>query len=262
MKHVLRLSIVATACLLVQQARVAAYAQGSGPEGARGGASPSWTGRTSPAPEPREEATTPPDKADGTVSTALTGERHPLYRLTRSDVIEVSFSFSPEFNQTVAIQPDGFLALRAVGSVYAEGRTAPELARDIQQAYAGMLHEPEVTVALKEFERPYFIAAGEVARPGKYELRSDTTVSEALAMAGGFTKQARHSQVLLFRRVSADLREAQVLNVKKMLRERNLQEDVHVCPGDFLFVPQSTVSQIKRYVPVPNLGMYLNPSQF
>ena len=48
---------------------------------------------------------------------------------------------------------------------------------------------------LKDFEKPYVLASGEVTRPGKYELRGDLTVSEAVAMAGGLTHEARHTQV-------------------------------------------------------------------
>jgi len=66
----------------------------------------------------------------------------------------------------------------------------PEMQQAVANAYRGFLHEPEVTVTLKDFDKPYFLASGEVARPGKYELRGDLTVNEAVAIAGGFTQQA------------------------------------------------------------------------
>ena len=125
-----------------------------------------------------------------------------------------------------------------------------------------MLRDPEVTVRLKEFDHPFFIASGEVVHPGKYELRSDTTVAEAVAIAGGFTAQAKHSQVVLFRRVSRETVETRVLNEKDLLSNRNLGEDPHLRPGDFVFVPQNTISKLRKYMPLPNLGMYLNPAQF
>ncbi len=146
--------------------------------------------------------------------------------------------------------------------MYAEGATLAELREAIRGGYASMLHDPEITVALKEFEKPYFIASGEVTRPGKYELRGDTTVTEAVAMAGGLNGQAKHSQVVVFRRVSAELVEAHLLNMKRMLNSRNVAEDIHLSPGDLVYVPQNTISKIRRYLPIPNLSMYWNPSQF
>lgn len=205
---------------------------------------------------------TKPDKAGGMGDPAIGGERHPLYRLQKSDVVDATFTFSPEFNQSLAVQPDGFVALRGAGSVLAEGLTLPQLQQAMSEAYRSFLHDPEITLALKEFDKPYFLASGEVTRPGKYELRSDTTVNEAIAIAGGFTKQARHSQVVLYRRVSSDVAEAHILDLKKMLDSRNLREDLHLRPGDFIFVPQSRVTKIRRFVPANSLSWYMNPLQF
>jgi polysaccharide export outer membrane protein len=119
-----------------------------------------------------------------------------------------------------------------------------------------------VTVVLKDYDRPYFVASGEVARPGKYELRGDTTVTEALAMAGGFNGQAKRSQVVLFRRVSDELVETRLLDVKHMLKATDLREDLHLKPGDLLYVPQNTMSKVQRLMPTSSLSMYLNPTQF
>jgi len=35
----------------------------------------------------------------------LGGERRPLYRLNRSDVVTLSFTLSPEFDQMLTVQP-------------------------------------------------------------------------------------------------------------------------------------------------------------
>jgi Polysaccharide biosynthesis/export protein/SLBB domain len=139
-------------------------------------------------------------EADGVGNLKLE-ERRPLYRLHRSDVVAVSFTLSPEFDQTLTIQPDGYIALKDAGPVFALGLTLEEFRLALRKAYVGYLHDPQVAVALKEFEHPYFVAGGEVGKPGKYELRADTTVMEAVEIAGGFTHEAKHSQVLLFRRV-------------------------------------------------------------
>lgn len=201
-------------------------------------------------------------RADGTGNPQLGGTRRPLYRLSKSDVVEVSFTFTPEFNQTVTVQPDGRIALRGTSAVIAEGKTAEELEETIRTAYAGLLHDPEVTVTLKEFDKPFFIASGEVGHPGKYELRSPTTVSEAVAMAGGFTPQAKHSQVVLFRHVTPETVEARVVDVKKILKQRDLSEDMTLEAGDFLVVPKSLVSNVMRFMPTTSMGMFLTSGHF
>lgn len=192
----------------------------------------------------------------------LGGGRRPLYRLSHSDVLMLSFTLSPEFDQTLTIQPDGYVALKDAGAVMAQGLTLEEFRAAVERAYKGYLHDPQVAVALKDFEHPYFVAGGEVGRPGKYELRTDTSVMEAVQIAGGFTHQARHSQVLVFRHVNNDLVEAHVFDLKKMLKQTSLSEVYPLRPGDLVYVPQNSISKIERFLSKPSLSMYVSPTQF
>lgn len=204
-----------------------------------------------------------PDEAHASVSNGpVLSDRAPRYRLRKGDSFELQFAFSPEFDQTVTIEPDGYIALKSAASIHAEGLTVPELSANIVQAYKGILHDPVVTIDLKEFEKPYFLAAGQVGKPGKYELRSDLTVTEGVAIAGGFTESSRHSQVVLFRPSNDGMTVARVIDVKKMLKSKNLAEDIHLQPGDMIFVPQSRISKIQRYLPTSSLGLYGYPTSF
>ena len=203
-----------------------------------------------------------PGGADGQGNPWLGGQRHPLYRLRPSDVVEISFTVAPEFNQTLTVQPDGYVMLKDAGTVEVQGLNLEQFAEAVQKAYRGYLHDPQVAVALKDFERPYFIVGGQVGRPGKYELRTDTTVAEAVQIAGGLTPAAKHSQVVLFRRVNDDLVETRLLNLKTMLKQRRLKEDAHLQPGDLVFVPQNEISKIDRFLTKPSVSMYVSPTQF
>ena len=203
-----------------------------------------------------------PGQADGAAKPELGGQRRPLYRLNRSDVVTLSFTLSPEFDQTLTVQPDGFIMLKDAGPVVAQSLTLEELRAAVQRAYSGYLHDPQVAIALKEFEHPYFVAGGEVGRPGKYELRTDTTLIEAIEIAGGFTHEAKHSQVVLFRRAKDDVFESHVFDLKKLLKARNLSEISQLQPGDLIFVPQNSVSKIERFLSRPSLSMYVSSAQF
>jgi polysaccharide export outer membrane protein len=196
-----------------------------------------------------ERASAEPPRAEGPAV------RNPRYLLRPSDVLLITFPITPEFDQSVAIQPDGFVSLRSVGDLHVAGKSLPELSEMLSKAYGQFLHEPIINVELKEFEKPYFIAGGEFGKPGKYELRGDTTVAEAVAIAGGFTDKAKHSEVLLFRRVPGGWNEARRLDVKQMMAKGNLTEDIHLQPGDLVFVPQNKLSKIRQFIPNTGLGM-------
>jgi polysaccharide biosynthesis/export protein len=184
-------------------------------------------------------------------------ERHPRYQLRKGDSFDLDFAMTPDFNQLVAVQPDGYITLKAVGSIYVEGQTVPQLTETLKAAYANILHNPAIAISLKDFEKPYFIASGQVAKPGKYDLRSDLTVTEAVAIAGGFDDKSKHSQVVLFRPMPGGGYQAKLLNVKKMLASRDLSEDLQLKPGDMLYVPQNSLSKIRPFLPTSSVSAFV-----
>jgi polysaccharide biosynthesis/export protein len=213
----------------------------------------------SPAPvSAEEERIVIEDK--GTLPAPGFTARDPRYRLRVGDVIELKFPFTPEFDQSVTIQPDGFITLREVGDAKAQGQTIPELRSTLAGVYGAILKNPEVRVNLTDFEKPFFIAGGEVKQPGKYDLRSAITVAEAVAIAGGFNEGAKHSEVLLFRRVSDSWVEVRKVNIKKLLARASLSEDLSLHPGDMIYVHKSKFATLKGMImPKVVLGPSLRP---
>jgi polysaccharide export outer membrane protein len=240
----------------------AAFAQGETRLGPRESEETSRSGLTGAGAGGSSTTAAKTGGADGQGSPSLGGKRHPLYRLRPSDVVDISFTVAPEFNQTLTVQPDGYVMLKDAGMVEVQDLNLEQFTEAIQKAYRGYLHDPQVAVALKDFEHPYFIVGGQVGKPGKYELRSDTTVAEAVQIAGGLTQDSKHSQVVLFRRVNDDLVETRLLNLKKMMKESSLKEDAHLQPGDLVFVPQNSISKIARFLSKPSLSAYVSPTQF
>jgi polysaccharide biosynthesis/export protein len=181
--------------------------------------------------------------------------RDQRYEIQPGDSFDVTFDLSPEFNQTaVAVQPDGFVTLRGIGDIKVQGQTVPQLVTTLRQAYRKILNDPLISVVLKDFEKPYFIADGQVGHPGKYELRGDTTLTEAIAIAGGFTDSSKHSQVLLFRRIDDQWTSAKLFNLKQMEKMGDLHEDPFLHPGDMLFVPKNNLSKIRAFLPTSGVN--------
>ncbi len=185
-------------------------------------------------------------------------ERYPRYRVSPADVLAISFPLSPEINQSVTVQPDGFITLANVGSLHVQGESVPEIVETLTKAYAKILHDPIIAVDLTNFQHSQFTVNGQVGKPGQYELRSETTVSEAIAVAGGFLPTAK-TQVFFYHRVSSDWVEVRKLNIKDLLNGKNVHEDVHLQPGDMIFVPEKLIATFRKYIPY-NTGMYFNPS--
>jgi polysaccharide export outer membrane protein len=182
------------------------------------------------------------------------------YKIAPGDSFDINFDLSPEYNQAaVAVQPDGYITLRGVGELKVQGQTVPQLTATLKTAYSKILNKPIISVVLKDFEKPYFVADGQIGKPGKYDLRGEMTLTQAIAVAGGFTDSSKHSQVLLFRRVNDEWMEARIVNVKKMEKEGDLTEDPLLHPGDMLFVPKNTLSKIDHFFPTASMGSFFQP---
>jgi polysaccharide biosynthesis/export protein len=187
-------------------------------------------------------------------------ERDPRYRLQPSDVLDVHYRYTPEFDQSVTLQPDGFVTMQIIGDIKLQGLTLEQARATILEKASQRLQSPEITIDLKEFEKPYFVVGGEVAHPGKFEMRGQMTAIEAIAMAGGFkTGSAKHSQVILFRKAGNDLARTQLLDLKAAMSPSATEPGPDLHPGDLLVVPQNRVSKIERYIKWVNIGMYWNP---
>lgn len=189
-------------------------------------------------------------------------QRAPRYELTPGDTLNLHFEFTPELNQdNVAVQPDGYASLREIGDLYLAGRTLPEVRVLLRQAYAKILKDPSLSVTLQDFNKPYFTASGYVGRPGKYDLRAATTLTEALAIAGGLRDGAKRSQVWVFHRLPDGTVQSKEIDVKRMLAKGKLDEDIRLHPGDMVYVPQSVLSKLENFViPRATVGPTLSPS--
>jgi polysaccharide export outer membrane protein len=88
-------------------------------------------------------------------------------------------------------------------------------------------------------------------------LRGDVTLTEAIAIAGGFLDTAKHSQVLLFRRASEGWYSAETFDVKKMEKKGNLREDPTLHAGDMLFIPKNRFSKIRTFIPSSSMGAFV-----
>ena len=82
-------------------------------------------------------------------------------------------------------------------------------------------------------------------------------MSEAIAIAGGFTPQAK-TQIFLYHRVSEGWVEVRKLSLKDILHGKNVNEDAQMQPGDMIFVPEKLITNFRKYVPY-SVGMYLSP---
>ncbi len=186
-------------------------------------------------------------------------QKHPQYSILPGDVLEIHYRYSPSFDQTVTVQPDGFINLNLVGNIHIAGMTVDHVHDTILKSVAERLNDPEITIVLREFHKPFAVVSGEVAKPGKVDLQEGSTALAAIMLAGGWTENARAGQVILFRKVNNDLAEVHILKLGKLDKTQYLENDMPLQSGDMIMVPRDRISRISRFIKLANVGVYMNP---
>ena len=157
------------------------------------------------------------------------------YRLGPEDQLRISVWDNKELTVDLVVRPDGKISIPLIQDVVAEGKTAPQLAANIQEALSAFIVNPEVSVVVLQVNAPKFYMIGYVARPGTYPLRSDTSVLQALALAGGFTQFASPRSIKLIRAVDGK-QEVRKINYYDIINEGG-EGNYLLKSGDTIVVP-------------------------
>ncbi|MDP9172004.1 MAG: polysaccharide biosynthesis/export family protein [Acidobacteriota bacterium] len=181
--------------------------------------------------------------------------RGSTYRLHPGDTIEIHYTYTPEHDQTATLQPDGFVTLKLGGSMKVSELTVEETAAVVKKAAAVRLNEPEVAVLLKDYIKPHIVIAGEVMKPGTYDLHGRVTLIEALSWSGGMKDTSKQTRVLLVRRSNPEMASVRVIDVKSLMTANNVHEDIELNPDDMLIIPKNMLGRIEPYVRIASQGM-------
>ena len=171
-------------------------------------------------------------EAPASVEPSLSG---PQYRLGPEDQIRISVWENTQLTLDLIVRPDGKISMPLIQDVVAEGQTAAELATQIQQKLTAFIKEPQVSVIVLQINAPKFYVIGSVVRPGTYPLRGETSVLQALSLAGGFTQFASTRNIKLIRNTGGK-QEVRKVNYNNMIDEGG-EGNYLLKSGDTIVVP-------------------------
>ena len=186
----------------------------------------------------------------------------PRYALQTGDVLTLAYRYTPEFNQTVTIQPDGYVNLNIAGTLRIVGMTVEEAHDAILAKEESKLNHPELNLVLTQFQKPYYVVAGEVEHTGKFDFVEGTTALQAIMQSGGFKDTAQQTQVVVFRRVNNGLAEVHQINLQKMHHTSDMERDIVLQPGDVILVPRNKLEHLARFMKATNIGVFFDPLNY
>jgi polysaccharide export outer membrane protein len=163
------------------------------------------------------------------------------FLLGPEDLLEITVWKNPDLSRVTAIRPDGHISMPIIGDIQAAGLTAAALSAQIAERYKGYIQVPSVSVNVKELNSYAVYVLGEVAKPGKYQLRSYVTVLQAISMAGGFTNYASKNKLQVVRIIEKPNNKRQELHISlkydDLVNGRGEPGNIVLASGDTLVVP-------------------------
>lgn len=167
--------------------------------------------------------------------------QEPAYPLQPEDILEITVYEQPDLTTKTRISSNGEITFPLLGKIKAIGLTVTELKDKIERLLAkDYLVEPQVQVFIEKYHIKQVSVLGAVQKPGKYDMRTErkTTLLEAIAMAGGFSKVANVNGTRIIRNENG---QQQTISVKvtDITKEGMKEKDIFLKPGDLVFVPES-----------------------
>lgn len=168
------------------------------------------------------------------------------YIIGPEDVLEITVWRNADLSKVVAVRPDGRVSLPLIGDVGAAGRTAAQLAEAISEKLKEFKENPQVSIVVKEVNSYAIYVLGEVSKPGKYPLKSKTTLLQAITLASGFTPAAARNKIVVFRFGEQGGKDVKIkASYDDIIMRDESPQNIQLKPGDTIVVPSETMVLIK-----------------
>ncbi len=160
------------------------------------------------------------------------------YKIGPEDVLEVVVWKDEDLSDEVLVRPDGKISLPLIGDLEVKGLTVAEVGEAIEARLAEFKKSPDVTVVVQEVNSYSVYVMGEVASPGRWQLKSYLTVLQVIALAGGFSEFAKTDKIFVLRKLPETGGEIRLdFDYGEVIAGKNPAQNVVLIPGDTIVVP-------------------------
>ena len=159
------------------------------------------------------------------------------YRIGPEDLLSIVVWKNDALSRAVTVRPDGKISLPLLNDVRAVGLTVMELREELTRQFGEFMPTPEVSVVVEDVRSFKISVLGQVQRPGRYHVRSRTTVLDGLALAGGVTEGRVPKTIVVLRGEGAALRRIPFDYERMMTSTGEVPENFELVPNDILLVP-------------------------
>lgn len=166
----------------------------------------------------------------------------PEYIIGPEDILEITVWKNADLSKQVQVRPDGRISLPLLGDISAVAKTPVQLTEEISAGLRAYMESPTISIMVKEVNSYQIYVLGEVNKPGKYPLKSKTTLLQGITVAGGFTAMAARNKIVIFRfsKDGEGLTKLKASYDDIVVRDGSIQ-NIELKPGDQIVVPSETM---------------------
>lgn len=163
------------------------------------------------------------------------------YVIGAGDTVNINVWRNPEVSQSVPVRPDGKITTPLVEDLPASGKTATQLARDIEKVLGKYIQQPVVTVIVTGFVGPYteqIRVIGQAAKPQTLPYKQDMSLMDVMIAVGGITEFASGNKANIIRMVDGKQKSFGV-RLNDLIKKGDVSANTPMRPGDVLVIPES-----------------------
>ncbi|HXE13045.1 MAG TPA: polysaccharide biosynthesis/export family protein [Bryobacteraceae bacterium] len=169
---------------------------------------------------------------------AIVAAPHAGYHIGPGDVLQITVWKEPDASAPeVVVRSDGMISLPLVREVEAQGLSPEELENLLTTKYAKLIHEPDVSVVVREIHSEVVYFLGGVKNEGAIPIRGPMTVLQAVARAGGLTEYAKRNKMYILRQGNGTQQKIPI-RYDQVLKGDHMEQNISLQPGDTVVVPQ------------------------
>ena len=170
------------------------------------------------------------------------------FRLGPGDKLNIELAGDDSESQYAFVGPDGKIYFNLLPGLQVWGLTLSETKELLETKLKTYIHNPQVTLSLREVGSKHVWLMGRAHTPGIYAMTGPMTVIELISRAGGLfsSRLSGTTEELADLEHSFIVRRGEYLpvNFQHLLRDGDTSQNIYLEPDDLVCLPSSLASQV------------------
>ena len=168
------------------------------------------------------------------------------YRIAPMDTVSVKVFRMPDLSGDYQVDLTGQISMPLIGEVRAVDMTTAQLDDTLTKRFGEKyLENPDISVGVKDSARHNITVDGAVKNAGAFPANGETSLMQAIALAGGVNDEANARRIAVFRTIGGQ-RQAAAFDLVSIRRGEN--PDPKIYPGDIIVVDGNGVKAAYKQI--------------